>query len=725
MGRRLVPISSILALLAVLLVPSAAGAADGPSIRHIRPAPGEVVVGDVTIVAVVRSPAGVSDVTLEVDGKARSFNLDESTGVLKSGLDLGPGHHIANLEMRDHDGHVARRIWRFGVSELTVGRIAGDDRISTAVAISQADFRDARSANAVVLAKAGDYPDALAAAPLATFVDGPLLLTGSDDLSPATASELRRVLPKGATVYLLGGGSALTSGVASEVRSLGFETHRIAGDSRAETAAAIAAELPARQRAIVTTGANFADALAAAAPAARDGLPILLTDTDDLPTVTKKAIRARDVREVIVVGGEVAVEDVVVEQIEDLGVKVRRLAGADRYATAAEVRDHFGGPTKRTVVASGDGFADALAGGPYAGRNGFALELSRRSGLAPQQALAIASHGPTRVDLLGGEAALTDRVVGDLHRATLGDRDMPIETEIIPAHGSVANSLSTIEVGFDQDLDLSDSWIHVTIDGAEILGRTLQADFSDRIVFQTFELPFAPQAGVDYPVEVFVLANNGESWRHVQFGFTYRKLDLGRGDTGPSVTAIQNRLTELGYWIGKADGTFGYQTAQAIMAFQKYEGLPRTGEADATTRARLESAARPVPRANNRSGRWVEIDKTRQVMLFILNGRVEWAMNTSTGTETYYTRPDGSRGFAHTPEGWFTFNRQIDGLREAELGRLWRPKYFTSAGHAIHGSSSIPAHPASHGCARLSNQGIDFVWAAGLAPLGTPLWVYV
>jgi lipoprotein-anchoring transpeptidase ErfK/SrfK len=89
--------------------------------------------------------------------------------------------------------------------------------------------------------------------------------------------------------------------------------------------------------------------------------------------------------------------------------------------------------------------------------------------------------------------------------------------------------------------------------------------------------------------------------------------------------------------------------------------------------------------------------------------------------QVYYS--NGSRQIARTPRGRFAIYRQIDAVRVAPLGVLNRPKYFYG-GYAIHGSASIPGYPASHGCARLSNAAIDYVWAADLAPIGRRLWIY-
>lgn len=57
------------------------------------------------------------------------------------------------------------------------------------------------------------------------------------------------------------------------------------------------------------------------------------------------------------------------------------------------------------------------------------------------------------------------------------------------------------------------------------------------------------------------------------------------------------------------------------------------------------------------------------------------------------------------------------------LGELWRPKFFNS-GFAIHGDSYVPPVPVSHGCVRVGNEAIDWIWAQNLAPLGTAVWVY-
>ena len=194
---------------------------------------------------------------------------------------------------------------------------------------------------------------------------------------------------------------------------------------------------------------------------------------------------------------------------------------------------------------------------------------------------------------------------------------------------------------------------------------------------------------------------------------------LELNDSGDSVTALQQRLVDLGYWMGEPDGTYGQLTRQAVMAFQKVEGLSRDGVAGPATQERLAVAGRPVPRGSD----GIEIDLERQVLFIVDGGQVTWAINTSTGNGEAYTSSGGGQARAVTPPGQFQVQREIDGLREAPLGTLYRPKYF-NGGIAVHGSGSIPANPASHGCARVTNSAMDMLWSSGAASIGTSVWVY-
>jgi peptidoglycan hydrolase-like protein with peptidoglycan-binding domain len=195
---------------------------------------------------------------------------------------------------------------------------------------------------------------------------------------------------------------------------------------------------------------------------------------------------------------------------------------------------------------------------------------------------------------------------------------------------------------------------------------------------------------------------------------------LKTGAKGAKVLAVQHRLTELGYWNGKADGTFGSLTQQAIYALQKAAGLSRDGVVGPKTQKALDQGVRPT--AKSKSGRLVEINLKRQLLMLVDNGKVTHIFNTATGSNQHYVF-EGNTYLANTPRGHFTVSRQIDGQRDGPLGPLWRPKYF-NGGIAVHGAPNVPPYPASHGCARLTNAAINWIWANNKIPLKTKVWVY-
>jgi lipoprotein-anchoring transpeptidase ErfK/SrfK len=176
------------------------------------------------------------------------------------------------------------------------------------------------------------------------------------------------------------------------------------------------------------------------------------------------------------------------------------------------------------------------------------------------------------------------------------------------------------------------------------------------------------------------------------------------------VAAVQARLHDLGYWLTDATGTYGESTAHAVVAFQKAAGLERDGVVGPLTRGALSTAVRLVPRST--SGHAIEIDLDRQLLLDVGDGRVKWVFDTSTG-----------RVAGTTPLGHFRVTWQIDGWVHSRLGILYRPKYF-SGGVAIHGNPSVPPSPASHGCVRVINAAMDWLWANDEIPIGTSVWVY-
>lgn len=185
---------------------------------------------------------------------------------------------------------------------------------------------------------------------------------------------------------------------------------------------------------------------------------------------------------------------------------------------------------------------------------------------------------------------------------------------------------------------------------------------------------------------------------------------LRRGSRGSAVTTLQRDLTNKGYWCGAVDGSFGHLTQQAVWAVQKRNGLVRDAVVGPATRTALANGTRQAPVGGR--GNRVEIHLGRQLLLIVRDGRTRWMLNTSTGNDEYYWL-NGRRYRATTPKGTFTvFSTYSQGWQWGPLGSLYRPMYF-NGGIAVHGSSSIPAWPASHGCCRLSTAAMDMIWSSG------------
>jgi peptidoglycan hydrolase-like protein with peptidoglycan-binding domain len=203
---------------------------------------------------------------------------------------------------------------------------------------------------------------------------------------------------------------------------------------------------------------------------------------------------------------------------------------------------------------------------------------------------------------------------------------------------------------------------------------------------------------------------------------------VGRS-SGAETQRAQWRLLELGFWVQNANGDYGITTQQAVMAFQKYYGLTADGVLGEQTAAALSSVTER-PRGASDAGTLVEIDKTKQLLFFIVDGQTQWILNTSTGSEQPYdeiNKNDPTKreiGDAVTRTGLFkVYREREEGWWEGDLGEIYRPKYF-SGGEAVHGSNNIPNYPASHGCVRISVPAMDWIWDNNLMPKNIPVWVH-
>jgi putative cell wall-binding protein len=291
-----------------------------------------------------------------------------------------------------------------------VSRIAGSDRYATAAAVSRASF--APGVPVAYVATGANYPDALAGGAAAAAHGGPVLLTQRDLLPAATATELARLKP--GRIEVLGGSAAVTDGVLGALDTYTTGTvRRLAGRDRYATAAAVSAAAFPRNVSVayVATGANYPDALAAIPLAGQTDSPLVLAHPSSVPAATATELRRLNPGRIVVLGGTAVLSQAVVAQLDGYTTgSVTRIAGADRYATAAAIAARFADDRPSTYLATGVAYPDALAGGPAAAQAGVPLLLVASDRLPASTATQLDRLRPDRLVILGGTRAVSEEI---------------------------------------------------------------------------------------------------------------------------------------------------------------------------------------------------------------------------------------------------------------------------------------------------------------------------
>ena len=181
--------------------------------------------------------------------------------------------------------------------------------------------------------------------------------------------------------------------------------------------------------------------------------------------------------------------------------------------------------------------------------------------------------------------------------------------------------------------------------------------------------------------------------------------------TTAEIKWMEQRLTDLSYRPGPVDGISDAKTRGAIIAFQKWEGLSRTGTVNSATWSRLQTATRPKPSKTGSTNPWIEVNKTKQLLLYCKDGVVVRTLHVSTGSANV--------GIV-TPSGSFKVTKKT-----LETSPRYLPLYisnYPSSLLAIHGYPNVPTSPASHGCIRTQVWDQDELYP--LIAVGTAVYVY-
>lgn len=312
-------------------------------------------------------------------------------------------------------------------SEVTTQRIAGANRYATSVMLRDAadatQCGDCPVFGAPILASGETFADALGAANDAVE---PILLTTRDVLPSETRSALQKYASGGdKPVIIAGGTAAVSTAVEDEVKSLGLTPERVAGSDRYDTAARFALGGGPVTTILVASGEAFADALAVGPVVGSSEVArgythrLVLTPHDHLAPAAQLVIKQNPGASVMIVGGESAVSSQVASEI---GAQYRgRIAGIDRYATAAKVADYLNqvramtqqAPAAEVTLAGGLSFPDALSAVALTSRRGGVILLAGPSSLPVSTHDWIATHNSdvSSITAVGGPSVVSDQAL--------------------------------------------------------------------------------------------------------------------------------------------------------------------------------------------------------------------------------------------------------------------------------------------------------------------------
>ncbi len=309
----------------------------------------------------------------------------------------------------------------------TTTRLGGSDRYETAVKISQNGWKS--GSDYVVLANGQGFADALCANPIAKSKNAPILLTESTSLNSSTLAELKRLNAK--HVIIVGGTGVVPTAIENTIKTqLNADVTRYGGADRYETSVKIAAALGNTSKIVLASGRDFADALSAGPAASIEGIPVVLTQPDQLPSTTSDYIKGNtNLTKTYVIGGTGSVSASLYNTLKN----PERFGGIDRFETNAKVIDGFKSDFNfnNAYVALGKGpigneFADSLTGGALASKNKNALVItsspisSYTTGILKDKLTTSST-----LTILGGTGNITDSMVSTLKDAITNSAPTP------------------------------------------------------------------------------------------------------------------------------------------------------------------------------------------------------------------------------------------------------------------------------------------------------------
>ncbi len=385
------------------------------------------------------APAVVTFSATDEAGVADTFyRLNGGEWVSGTVVELAAGTHTIeyySVDTKGNEENPTSETIEVRIGSVSVQAIAGADRFSTAVAISQKTFPE--GADAIIIVTGTSWPDGLSAASLAGALDAPILLVNESSVPDVVTSEIVRL---GASrIIIIGGEKAVSANVQDFVAGyVGTQNvERISGANRFETARLVA-EATLSQLAldgidwsgnyVLASGISFPDVLAASPLSAHMGWPVLLTNPDALPDATVQFLTQHPGATALVAGGPVAVSENAAREADRItDTSSTRAYGSNRYATAVALARYASEngmlDFANMAVATGQNFPDALTVSCLQDKVGSVLLLTPNGQIDSQVAEILESLSPDsyhEITFVGGASAISlavrDQFVAHLAR---------------------------------------------------------------------------------------------------------------------------------------------------------------------------------------------------------------------------------------------------------------------------------------------------------------------
>lgn len=281
----------------------------------------------------------------------------------------------------------------------------GANRYSTAVELSKSSFSTCET---IVISNGYAIPDGLAATPVASYYNSPLLLVEKSSIPTETQNEIKRLKAKNAII--IGGTGVVTQAVEKQLNSLGItKITRLGGLNRYETSLQVAKYIDQNlydvENVVIANGYGQADALSIAPVSGRDKMPIVLVETNTIPNNVYNWLKEEALNNAYIIGGTGVVSNNVLNKINSItkqNISGNRLGGANRYETNAKVIERFyGNVTDKVYITEGLNLADALTAGPVASVNNSPVVLSEKY-LTSTQKSVLKSKTTNKIIQVGG-----------------------------------------------------------------------------------------------------------------------------------------------------------------------------------------------------------------------------------------------------------------------------------------------------------------------------------